>query len=141
MRFDRALDGVLGQSVDGNGGGLAWPQPRELRFLEVGVDVDRVERHQARQPLAGLHVVAGLHRAVADHAVERRADDALGPPSISAAANVDVLKGQEQEAISTLDELKTALAKAERDLSFTAYLQDLSRLPGSRSSLSLRQSD
>ena len=73
--FDRSLDGVLGQSVDGNGDGLAGPQPRELRFLEVGVDVDRVERHQARQPLAGLHVVAGLHRAVADHAVERRADD------------------------------------------------------------------
>ena len=53
---------------------LARPQPRELGFLEVGVDVDRVERHQARQPLAGLHVVAGLHRAVADHAVDRRAD-------------------------------------------------------------------
>ena len=37
----------------------------------------------------------------------------------SAAANVDVLKGQEQEATSTLGELETALAKAERDLSFT----------------------
>jgi Biotin-lipoyl like len=37
----------------------------------------------------------------------------------SAAANVDVPKGQQQEAISTLDELKTALAKVERDLSFT----------------------
>ena len=45
---------------------LAGPQPRELRLLEVGVDVDRVERHQAREPLAGLHVVADLHRAVAD---------------------------------------------------------------------------
>ena len=34
-------------------------------------------------------------------------------------ANLDVLKAQQQEAARTLDELKTALAKAERDLSFT----------------------
>ena len=38
---------------------------------------------------------------------------------LSAAATVEVLKGQRQEAISTLNELKTALAKAERDLDFT----------------------
>ena len=37
----------------------------------------------------------------------------------AAAANLDVLKAQQQEAARTLDELKTALAKAERDLSFT----------------------
>ena len=34
-------------------------------------------------------------------------------------ANLEVLKAQRQEAMRTLDELKTALAKAERDLSFT----------------------
>ncbi len=33
--------------------------------------------------------------------------------------NLDVLKAQQQEAARTLDELKTAQAKAERDLSFT----------------------
>ena len=33
--------------------------------------------------------------------------------------NLDVLKAQQQEAARTLDELKTALAKAERDFSFT----------------------
>ncbi len=37
----------------------------------------------------------------------------------AANANFDVLKAQQQEAARTLDELKTALAKAERDLSFT----------------------
>jgi membrane fusion protein (multidrug efflux system) len=37
----------------------------------------------------------------------------------AAAANLDVLKAQQQEAARTLDELQTALAKAERDLSFT----------------------
>jgi membrane fusion protein, multidrug efflux system len=37
----------------------------------------------------------------------------------AAIANLDVLKAQQQEAARTLDELKTALAKTERDLSFT----------------------
>src|SRR6202042_2771640 len=37
----------------------------------------------------------------------------------AAAANLDVLKAQQQEAARTFDELGTALAKAERDLSFT----------------------
>jgi len=37
----------------------------------------------------------------------------------AAVANLDVLKAQQQEAERTFDELQTALAKAERDLSFT----------------------
>ncbi|MGA9007981.1 MAG: HlyD family secretion protein [Xanthobacteraceae bacterium] len=37
----------------------------------------------------------------------------------AAEANLDVLKAQQQEASRTFDELQTALAKAERDLSFT----------------------
>jgi membrane fusion protein, multidrug efflux system len=36
----------------------------------------------------------------------------------AAAANLDVLKAQQKEAARTLDELQTALAKSERDLSF-----------------------
>ena len=55
--------------------GLAGPQAAELGLLEVGVDVDVVERNEAREPLAGLHIIAGLHGAIADHAVDRRADD------------------------------------------------------------------
>ncbi|MGB7098718.1 MAG: HlyD family secretion protein [Xanthobacteraceae bacterium] len=50
----------------------------------------------------------------------------------SAAANVDVLKGQRQEAISTLNELKTALAKAERDLSFTVIRAPIDGVIGNR---------
>jgi len=50
----------------------------------------------------------------------------------SAVANVDVLKGQEQEAISTLEELKTALAKAERDLSFTVIRAPIDGVIGNR---------
>jgi membrane fusion protein, multidrug efflux system len=50
----------------------------------------------------------------------------------SAAANVDVLKGQQQEATSTLDELKTALTKAERDLSFTVIRAPMDGVIGNR---------
>ena len=50
----------------------------------------------------------------------------------SAAANVEVLKGQRQEAISTLNELKTALAKAERDLSFTVIRAPIDGVFGNR---------
>jgi membrane fusion protein, multidrug efflux system len=50
----------------------------------------------------------------------------------SAAANVDVLKGQQQEAIKTLDELKTALAKAERDLSFAQIRAPIDGVIGNR---------
>ena len=50
----------------------------------------------------------------------------------SALSNVEVLKGQRQEAISTLAELKTALAKAERDLSFTVIRAPLDGVIGNR---------
>jgi membrane fusion protein (multidrug efflux system) len=50
----------------------------------------------------------------------------------SAAANVDVLKGQQQEAAGTLDELKTALAQAERDLSFTVIRAPIDGVVGNR---------
>jgi membrane fusion protein (multidrug efflux system) len=50
----------------------------------------------------------------------------------SAGANVDVLKGQQQEAIKTLAELKTSLAKAERDLSFTVIRAPLDGVIGNR---------
>ena len=50
----------------------------------------------------------------------------------SATANVEVLKGQKQEAISTLNELKTALAKAERDLSFTVIRAPIDGVVGNR---------
>jgi membrane fusion protein (multidrug efflux system) len=50
----------------------------------------------------------------------------------SAAANVEVLRGQKQEAISTLSELETALAKAERDLSFTVIRAPIDGVVGNR---------
>jgi membrane fusion protein (multidrug efflux system) len=50
----------------------------------------------------------------------------------AAEANLDVLKAQQQEAAHTLDELKTAQAKAERDLSFTAIKAPVDGVFGNR---------
>jgi membrane fusion protein, multidrug efflux system len=50
----------------------------------------------------------------------------------SATANVSVLQGQQLEAIDMLAELKTALAKAERDLSFTVIHAPINGVIGNR---------
>jgi membrane fusion protein (multidrug efflux system) len=50
----------------------------------------------------------------------------------AAEANVDVLKAQQQEAQRTLDELRTSLAKAERDLSFTVIRAPIDGVMGNR---------
>jgi membrane fusion protein (multidrug efflux system) len=50
----------------------------------------------------------------------------------NAAANVGVLEAQKKEAVGTLEELKTALAKAERDLSFTEIRAPVDGVVGNR---------
>src|SRR5712671_5673566 len=50
----------------------------------------------------------------------------------AAEANTDVLKAQQQEAAQTLKELNTALAKAERDLSFTVIKAPMDGVVGNR---------
>jgi membrane fusion protein, multidrug efflux system len=50
----------------------------------------------------------------------------------SAIANVDVLKAQQEEAQRTLKQLQTALAKAERDLSFTTIRAPFDGVVGNR---------
>jgi membrane fusion protein (multidrug efflux system) len=50
----------------------------------------------------------------------------------AAQANVDVLKAQQQEAQRTVQELRTALAKAERDLSFTVIRAPVDGVIGNR---------
>jgi membrane fusion protein, multidrug efflux system len=49
-----------------------------------------------------------------------------------AIANIGVLQAQKKEAAGTLDELKTALAKAERDLSFTEIRAPVDGVVGNR---------
>jgi membrane fusion protein (multidrug efflux system) len=50
----------------------------------------------------------------------------------AAAANLDVLKAQQKEAARTLDELQTALAKAQRDLSFAVIRAPVDGVFGNR---------
>ncbi len=70
---------------------------------------------------------AQANRDQADAAV------AAGNAAVAAAlANVDVFKAQQLEAARTLDELKTAQAKAERDLSFTEIRAPIDGVIGNR---------
>src|SRR5262245_50882941 len=56
-----------------------------------------------------------------------------GQAAVEAAqAQVDVLKAQQVEALRTLDQFKTALAKAERDLSFTVVRAPFDGVIGNR---------
>src|SRR5258705_26079 len=57
---DRSFDRAAGQRVDCDRHLLAGLEARELRLLQVGVDIDIVERDEAREPLTGLHEVADL---------------------------------------------------------------------------------
>jgi len=50
----------------------------------------------------------------------------------SASANVEVLKAQKEEAVRTLQQHQTALAKAERDLSFTVVRAPFDGVVGNR---------
>jgi len=64
-----------------------------------------------------------------------QADASVSAASASVAAavaNVDVLKAQQTEASRTLDELKTAQAKAERDLTFTEIRAPIDGVIGNR---------
>jgi membrane fusion protein, multidrug efflux system len=60
-----------------------------------------------------------LEQAIANRDQSAAAVDNAQAGIDAAAANLDVLKAQQQEAARSLDELRTALAKAERDFSFT----------------------
>jgi membrane fusion protein, multidrug efflux system len=76
-------------------------------------------------------------RQTLEQAQQNRDQAVAGVQSAQAAldaadANVDVLKAQQQEAARTLDELRTALAKAERDLSFTVIRAPVDGVIGNR---------
>jgi membrane fusion protein (multidrug efflux system) len=73
-----------------------------------------------------------LEQAQANRDQAVAAVDSAQAALASAAANVDVLKGQQQEAARTLSELETALAKAERDLSFAVIRAPFDGVVGNR---------
>jgi membrane fusion protein (multidrug efflux system) len=73
-----------------------------------------------------------LEQALATRDQSNAAVDSAQAALDAASANVDVLKAQGQEAERTVAELKTALAKAERDLSFTLIRAPVDGVLGNR---------
>ncbi len=51
----------------------ARDQIGDLGFLEIGIDVELVDRHKCCEPLAGGDEIAILYREIADDAVIGRA--------------------------------------------------------------------
>ncbi len=53
-------------------------QMLDLRFLEIGVDIELARRHQRHQPLSRRNEIAFLHRAIADNPVIGRLQNGKG---------------------------------------------------------------
>ena len=90
-----------------------------------------LERQQA---LAGKEFASRqtLEQAIANRDQSVAAVQGARAALAAAGANVDVLKAQQQEAMHTLAELRTAQAKAERDLAFTVIRAPVDGVIGNR---------
>ncbi|SRR5579871_5021783 len=87
-----------------------------------------------QQALAGREFASKqtLEQSVANRDQANAAVQSAQAALDGALANVDVLQAQQKEAVSTLGELKTTLAKAERDLSFTEIRAPVDGVIGNR---------
>jgi membrane fusion protein, multidrug efflux system len=87
-----------------------------------------------QQALAGREFASKqmLEQSVANRDQANAAVQSAQAALDGALANVDVLQAQQKEAERTLQELKTALAKAERDLSFTEIRAPMDGVIGNR---------
>jgi membrane fusion protein (multidrug efflux system) len=105
----------------------------------------QVASAQANATRADLELKRQQQLAVQQYASQQKLEQAqsdrdqaraavLGAQAAVEAAdtNVAVLKAQQQEAARTLDQLKTTLAKAERDLSFTSIRAPFEGIIGNR---------
>jgi membrane fusion protein, multidrug efflux system len=90
--------------------------------------------YERQQALAGKEFASRqtLEQSVANFDQANAAVSSAKAAVDSAVANVDVLRGQKNEAIRTLEELKTSLAKAQRDLSFTEIRAPMDGVVGNR---------
>jgi membrane fusion protein (multidrug efflux system) len=129
---EQATIARIGHQIDAQGAAVAQAQA-QLVSAQAGatraqLELDR-QNALAQRDFASRQTLeqAQANRDQANAAVQG-AQAALD----SATANVDVLKGQQQEAVGSLDELKTALAKAERDLSFTVIRAPIDGVIGNR---------
>ena len=123
-RFDRQIDAQRA-NVEQARAQLVSAQAAQKRMQS------ELERQQA---LAGKEFATRqmLEQSIANRDQADASVQSAQAALDSAIANVDVLQGQRKEAVSTLQELKTALAKAERDLSFTEIRAPMDGVVGNR---------
>ncbi len=94
----------------------------KAQMLSAQAEAKKTQLEFGRQQTLAAQKFASqqaLEQAVANRDQAAAAVQSAQSAVDAAAANLDVLKAQQQETARTLDELRTALAKAERDLSFT----------------------
>lgn len=107
----------------------------EAQLVSAQAQAKRAQLELERQQKLAGNAFASqqtLEQAQANRDQADASVSAAGAAVTAAAANVDVLKAQQLEAARTLDELKTAEAKAERDLSFTEIRAPIDGVIGNR---------
>ena len=120
--------------------GRSWPAGREYRAGQgpVRLVASRRQKNQSEfERQQALAARAYASRQALEQAEANRDQSAAAVQSAQASvdaaeANLDVLKAQQQEAARALDELRTAQAKAERDLSFTIIRAPVDGVFGNR---------
>ncbi len=114
---------------------LAAVEQAEAQLLSAKAGATRAELELKRQQdLATRQINSrqSLEQAQASFEQAAAAVKSAQAALDAATANVDVLKAQQEEAQRTLNQLQTALAKAERDLSFTEIRAPFDGVLGNR---------
>jgi membrane fusion protein (multidrug efflux system) len=107
----------------------------KAQFASAEAGATRMQLELARQQTLASTQFASrqtLEQAQANRDQAIAAVDNAKAAVAAAAANVDVLKEQQEEAARTLKELGTSLAKAERDLSFAVIRAPFDGVVGNR---------
>jgi membrane fusion protein (multidrug efflux system) len=122
----------IGKQVDAQQAAIDQAKA-QLASAQAGAT--RAELELARQQALAARDYASKQALEAAQASKLQADAAVkgAQAAVEAAeVNVQVLKAQQEEAARTLKELNTALAKAERDLSFTVIKAPMDGVVGNR---------
>jgi membrane fusion protein, multidrug efflux system len=123
-RFDRQIDAQR-----------AAVEQAQAQLVSAEAARTRMQsEYERQQALAGKAFASKqtLEQSIANRDQANAAVQSAQAALDGAIANVAVLQAQKKEAARTLEELKTALAKAERDLSFTEIRAPVDGMVGNR---------